>query len=209
MPTGTPTGGVSASVLITAAVGLVSGAVFGLLLGQIISQPVLVAVVASFLAILVASAVRYFIVSAGAGASFPGGGPAAMPSVLFINSLIASVFGGLAAHGLLAAASPNSPSAIDGSGCRPVRRRSDGAADDLLLHGSRRGLSRATLTRLARPAFSYASCRRVARCLSFGGLPSGLAPSLTSREGVPCSGWLTERLAADHVLLEAMTAPRP
>jgi len=49
----------------------------------------------------------------------------------------------------------------------------------------------------------------VARCLSFGGLPSGLAPSLTSREGVPCSGWLTVRLAPDHVLLEAMTVPRP
>jgi hypothetical protein len=115
MPTGTPTGGVSASVLITAAVGLVSGAVFGLLLGQIISQPVLVAVIASFLAILVASAVRYFIVSAGAGASFPGGGPAAMPSVLFINSLIASVFGGLAAHGLLAAASPPHPPVLTGA----------------------------------------------------------------------------------------------
>jgi len=71
---------------------------------------------ASFLAILVASAVRYFrIVSAGAGASFPGGGPAAMPSVLFINSLIASVFGGLAAHGLLAAASPPHPPVLTGA----------------------------------------------------------------------------------------------
>src|SRR4026209_1366407 len=104
--TRTPTGGVSASVLIVVLVGLASGAVFGLLLGQIIAEPALVVVMASFLAILVAFALRYFTISSGAGAAFPGGGTAAVPSVLFINFEIASIFGGLAAHGLLTVASP-------------------------------------------------------------------------------------------------------
>jgi hypothetical protein len=104
--TRTLTGGVSASVLIIVLVGLASGAVFGLLLGKIIAEPALVSVIASFLAILVASAVRYFTISGGAGAAFPGGGPAAVPSVLLINSIISSIFGGLAAHGLLTVASP-------------------------------------------------------------------------------------------------------
>ena len=104
--TRTPTGGVSASVLIVVLVGLASGAVFGLLVGQIIAEPALVAVMASFLAIVVAFALRYFTISSGAGAAFPGGGTAAVPSVLFINSEIASIFGGLAAHGLLTVASP-------------------------------------------------------------------------------------------------------
>ena len=104
-----PTGGVSASVLIVVLVGLASGAVFGVLLGQIIAEPALVSVIASFLAILAASALRYFTISAGAGAGFPGWGPAAMPSVLLINSVIASLFGGLAAHGLLTIAGPPHP----------------------------------------------------------------------------------------------------
>jgi hypothetical protein len=69
--TRTPTGGVSASVLIVVLVGLASGAVFGLLVGQIIAEPALVAVMASFLAIVVAFAVRYFTFSSGAGAAFP------------------------------------------------------------------------------------------------------------------------------------------
>ena len=113
--TRTPTGGVSASVLIIVLVGLVSGAVFGVLLGQIIPEPALVSVIASFLAILVASAVRYFTISAGAGAAFPGGGPAAIPSVLLINSVIASIFGGLAAHGLLTVAGPPHPPFVTGA----------------------------------------------------------------------------------------------
>jgi len=131
--TRTPTGGVSASVLIIVLVGLVSGAVFGVLLGQIIPEPALVSVIASFLAILVASAVRYFTISAGAGAAFPGGGPAAIPSVLLINSVIAwprMTFDG-------SGSAP--PSVRYGGYRRSVRRHSDGAADDFLLHGARRG----------------------------------------------------------------------
>jgi hypothetical protein len=110
-----PTGGVSASVLIVVLVALASGAVVGVLLGQIIAEPALVSVIASFLAILVASAVRYFTVSVGAGATFPGGGPAAIPSVLLINSVIASIFGGLAAHGLLTIAGPPHPPFVSGA----------------------------------------------------------------------------------------------
>lgn len=113
--TTTPTGGVSASVLIIVLVGLGSGAVFGLLLGQIIGEPALVSVLASFLAILVASGVRHFAISKSAGATFPGGGPAAVPSVVLINSIIASIFGGLAAHGLLTVASPPHPPFLTGA----------------------------------------------------------------------------------------------
>lgn len=113
--TSVPTGGVSASILIIVLVSLASGAVFGLLIGQIITEPALVSVMASFFGILVASAARYFTVSAGAGAAFPGGGPAAIPSVLFANSIIASIFGGLAAHGILTVASPPHPAFMTGA----------------------------------------------------------------------------------------------
>jgi hypothetical protein len=100
----TPSGGVSASVLIVVLIGLASGAVWGVLLGQIIAEPALLSVIASFLAIVTSSAVRYFTISGGAGALFPGGGLAALPSILLVNFLIASIFGGLAAHGLLTVA---------------------------------------------------------------------------------------------------------
>jgi hypothetical protein len=111
----TPSGGVSASVLIVVLVSLVSGAVWGVLLGQIITQPVLLSVMASFLAIVTSSAVRRFTISVGAGAPFPGGGLAALPSVLLVNSLIASIFGGLAAHGLLTVAGPPHPVFLTGA----------------------------------------------------------------------------------------------
>jgi hypothetical protein len=104
--TSTPSGGISASVLIVVLVGLASGALFGLLLGQVIAAPALIAVIASFLAVATASAVRHFVVSVGAGAWPPGGGMTAIPSVVLVNSAIASVFGGLAAHGLLTASGP-------------------------------------------------------------------------------------------------------
>jgi|SRR5687767_2824256 hypothetical protein len=102
----TPSGGVSASVLIVVLVSLVSGALGGVLLGQLIAQPALLSVIASMLAIVVSSAARYLTISAGAGAPYPGGGRVALPSVVWVNSLIASIFGGLAAHGLLTVAGP-------------------------------------------------------------------------------------------------------
>jgi hypothetical protein len=40
------------------------------------------------------------------------------------------------------------------------------------------------------------------------GIAQGLAPSLTSWEGVPCSCWLGSSLTPDHVLLEAMVLLR-
>jgi hypothetical protein len=110
-----PTGGVSASVLIIVLVAVSSGALFGLLLGQVFTEPALISVIASFLAIVVASAIRYLTVSLGAGAAFPGGGPSGIPSVLFINSVIASIFGGLAAHGLLTIAGPPHPPFVSGA----------------------------------------------------------------------------------------------
>ncbi len=111
----TPSGGVSASVLIVVLVSLVSGAVWGVLLGQIIAQPALLSVMASMLAIVTSSAVRYLTISAGAGAPYPGGGRVALPSIVWINSLIASIFGGLAAHGLLTVAGPPHPVFLTGA----------------------------------------------------------------------------------------------
>jgi hypothetical protein len=116
LSTDSDSGATSASVLIIVLVGLASGALYGGLLGQFISHAYLLAVLASFLAVVTASVVRYLIVTRGAEAPFPGGGPAALPRVLLVNSLIASIFGGLAAHGVLVEAAPNAWPVVTGAG---------------------------------------------------------------------------------------------
>ena len=109
-------GGTSASILIIVLVGIASGALYGGLLGQFIPQAYLVAVLASFLAVVTASAARYFAVTRGARAPFLGGGAASLPRTVLLNSAIASIFGGLAAHGVMTETSQDIPPIVTGAG---------------------------------------------------------------------------------------------
>jgi hypothetical protein len=107
-------GHITASVLISVLVGLVSGALYGGVLGSFTRHSYLIAVIAALLAVLTATAVRYFLLIRGAGSPPPGGVP--LLSALFVNAIIASVFGGLAAHAILLEAAPDAKPIITGAG---------------------------------------------------------------------------------------------
>jgi hypothetical protein len=107
-------GHTTASVLISVLVGLASGALYGAVIGSFTRQQYLIAVIAALLAVLTATAMRYFVVIRGAGSPPPGGVP--LLNALFVNAIIASVFGGLAAHAILLEAAPDARPVITGAG---------------------------------------------------------------------------------------------
>ena len=105
----TASGNVSASVLVTVLVSLVSGAIYGLVLGTVLRHQYLIAVLAALLAVITATAFRYLIIYRATRSAplSPSDGPLAMPTVLWTNAIIASIFGGLAAHAVLLEAAPH------------------------------------------------------------------------------------------------------
>jgi hypothetical protein len=74
----------------------------------------LIAVIAALLAVVTGTVLRYLVLFRGAGSPPPGGLP--LFDALVVNSLIASVFGGLAAHAILLEAAPQAPPAVIGAG---------------------------------------------------------------------------------------------
>lgn len=72
----------------------------GLALDDIVANRALLAVAAAFLAVLVATVVRHFTIFASIRAAGPGPGRLLIPGIVLINSVIASVVGGLAGYGL-------------------------------------------------------------------------------------------------------------
>jgi hypothetical protein len=106
-------GHVTASVLISVLAGLASGAIYGGILGSFVHQPYLIAVIAALLAVVTGTVLRYLVLFRGAGSPPPGGLP--LFDALVVNSLIASVFGGLAAHAILLEAAPNARPAVIGA----------------------------------------------------------------------------------------------
>ena len=113
----TASGNVGASVLITVLGGLASGAIYGLLLGTVLRHHYLIAVIAALLAVITATALRYLIIyrTTGSAPLSSGGGPLAMPTVLWTNAIIASIFGGLAAHAVLLEAAPHAAPIVIGA----------------------------------------------------------------------------------------------
>ena len=107
-------GHVTASVLISVLGGLASGALYGGILGSFIRQQYLIAVIAALLAIVTVTALRYFVIFRGAGSPPPGGVP--LFDVLFVNAIIASVFGGLAAYAIVLEAAPHARPIVTGAG---------------------------------------------------------------------------------------------
>ena len=97
-------GHVTASVLISVLAGLASGAIYGWILGSFVRHQYLIAVIAALLAVVTVTALRYFVIFRGAGSPPLGGVP--LFDALFVNAIIASVFGGLAAHAILLEAAP-------------------------------------------------------------------------------------------------------
>jgi hypothetical protein len=74
----------------------------------------LIAVIAALLAVLTATAARYFLLIRGAGSPPPGGVP--LLNALFVNAVIASVFCGLAAHAIFLEAVPHARPVVTGAG---------------------------------------------------------------------------------------------
>jgi phosphotransferase system glucose/maltose/N-acetylglucosamine-specific IIC component len=113
----TASGNVSASVLVTVLVSLVSGAIYGLMLGTVLRHQYLIAVIAALLAVITATAFRYLIIYRATRSAplSPGDGPLAMPTVLWTNAIIASIFGGLAAHAVLLEAAPHAAPIVTGA----------------------------------------------------------------------------------------------
>ena len=107
-------GHVTASVLISVLAGLASGAIYGGILGSFVRHQYLIAVIAALLAVVTVTALRYFVLFRGAGSPPPGGAP--LFDVLFVNAIIASVFGGLAAHAILLEAAPHARPVVTGAG---------------------------------------------------------------------------------------------
>src|SRR6478752_5724040 len=105
-------GHVTTSVLISVLAGLISGAIYGGILGNFVHQPYLIAVIAALLAVVTGTVLRYLVLYRGAGSPPPGGLP--LIDALVVNSLIAAVFGGLAAHAILLEAAPNAPPVVIG-----------------------------------------------------------------------------------------------
>jgi hypothetical protein len=106
-------GHVTASVLISVLAGLASGAIYGGILGSFIGKPYLIAVIAALLAVVTVTALRYFVIFRGADSPPLGGVP--LFDVLFVNAIIASVFGGLAAHAILLEAAPHAWPVVTGA----------------------------------------------------------------------------------------------
>jgi hypothetical protein len=107
-------GHVTASVLISVLGGLTSGALYGAILGSFIRQQYLIAVIAALLAVVTVTALRYFVIFRGAGSPPPGGVP--LFDVLFVNAIIAAVFGGLAAYAIVLEAAPHARPVVTGAG---------------------------------------------------------------------------------------------
>lgn len=97
----TPGGGggvISASIIVLILVAAAIGAIVGLVLEGVLPQGNRVlAIVAGFIAVIVASIARYKVVFLGAG---QGVDETRVPMVLVVNAAIASIAGSLAAHDL-------------------------------------------------------------------------------------------------------------
>jgi hypothetical protein len=92
-----PEGMISASLVIVIVVATVVGALVGLLLGSATVDSRLTAIVAGFIATIVASIARYTILIRRAHGVVDG---ARIPAMLVANAAIASIAGSLAAHDL-------------------------------------------------------------------------------------------------------------
>lgn len=89
---------ISASILIIVLIAVAIGALVGLALEGVIPGTRSLAVLAGFIATVIASIARYKVVFLGAGA---GPDESRVPMVLVINAAIASIAGSLAAHDLV------------------------------------------------------------------------------------------------------------
>ena len=90
-------GTISASILIVVLIAAAVGALVGLVLETVIPDTRLLAVLAGFIATVVASIARYTFLYRGAGV---GSDESRIPMVLVVNASIASIAGSLAAHDL-------------------------------------------------------------------------------------------------------------
>ncbi len=91
---------ISTGIVLTVITGGVAGAVAGLALDSIVANKALLAVTAAFLAVLVATAIRHFTIFASIRGAGAGPGTSLIPGVVLINSVVASVIGGLVGYGL-------------------------------------------------------------------------------------------------------------
>ena len=91
---------ISTGIVLTLITGGVAGAVAGLALDSIIVNKPLLAVTAAFLAVLAATAVRHFTIFASVRGDGAAPGTLLMPGAVLLNSIVASIAGGLAGYGL-------------------------------------------------------------------------------------------------------------
>jgi hypothetical protein len=91
---------ISTGIVLTVITGGVAGAVAGLALDSIVANKALLAVTAALLAVLVATAVSHFTIIASIRGTGAGPGTLLIPGVVLLNSVVASVVGGLAGYGL-------------------------------------------------------------------------------------------------------------
>lgn len=91
---------ISTGIVLTVITGGVTGAVAGLALDSIIANKALLAVTAAFLAVLAAATVRHFTIFASVRGDGAGPGALSVPGAVLLNSIVASIAGGLAGYGL-------------------------------------------------------------------------------------------------------------
>lgn len=90
----------STGIILAVVTGGAVGAVAGLALDGIVTNRVLLAMTAAFGAVAAATIVRHFTIFASIRGAGPGPGTSLVPGIVLLNSIIASVAGGLAGYGL-------------------------------------------------------------------------------------------------------------